>query len=410
LDRFLGGLRVVGLNAYHLVFPVELAPDYSGGHFDLSGSPADPRLWAGVALLAGSILGVAWGGRQVERVLGRSLFLAGVILIGSAFVVMNLAFDLETVLGDRLLYWPSVAWVLALVSAAASFWKTRTPFRRRIRPVAAIGVLVALGAGYAVRSAAYLPAWKDNYTLFSRASQVVPEVPRVWYNLGLSQRKAGQPDEALASFRRARTLADDHQEAWTEEATLLMASGRWDEAKTALEAALRLAPTDPVVLTNHAVLLLREGKADAAVTDLRTVLDTDPRNVDALYNLGVAERKRERYEAAAEAWYRYLEERPGDAGVLVNMAWLLATNLDRGKDAEDLARRAVAAESDDAYAYDALAEALSRQGKKAEAVEAALEAVRLHDASSRTDILRYKDRQPDYFRNRLRRIREATGP
>jgi predicted Zn-dependent protease len=70
----------------------------------------------------------------------------------------------------------------------------------------------------------------------------------------------------------------------------------------------------------------------------------------------------------------------------------------------------VAAESDDAYAYDALAEALSRQGKKAEAVEAALEAVRLHDASSRTDILRYKDRQPDYFRNRLRRIREATGP
>jgi superkiller protein 3 len=195
-----------------------------------------------------------------------------------------------------------------------------------------------------------------------------------------------------------------------EEAAILMATGCWDAAKKPLQEALRLAPADPVVLTNHAVLLLHEGKTDAAVADLHRVLDTDPRNADALYNLGVAENRRKRYEAAADAWYRYLEERPGDAGILVNLAWLLARDLNRAKEAEDLARRAVAVEPDNAYAHDALAETVSRQGRETEAVEAAQEALRLYDASAREDTSRYRDEPPDYFRNRLRAMRETAKP
>jgi Flp pilus assembly protein TadD len=396
MDRFLGGLRVVGLNAYHLVFPAELAPDYSGGHFTLSGGLDDLRLWAGVVLVAGSLLGIAWSWRHAERPGGKAVFLAGVILITSAFIVMNLAFNLETVLGDRLLYWPSVAWVLVLVSAAAFLGKAGTSPRPRIRSVAVIGVLVILGAGYAVRSAAYLPSWKNDYTLFSRAAKVVPEVPRVWYNLGLSQRKAGDVDNALASFRKARTLSDDFTEAWTEEGALLMASGHWDEARAPLAQALRLAPADPLAVTNHGVLLLHDGKAEDAARAFRKVLETDPTQRDALYDLGLAEETLQRYDAAVQAWTRYLESNPVDAGALARTARLLAAELGRPRDGEVLARQAVAIDPESAYTFDALAETLFRQGRKAEALDAARKALGLEDTP--------------YYRDRLRSLDEGKTP
>jgi tetratricopeptide (TPR) repeat protein len=333
-------------------------------------------------------------------------------LLVSALSVMNIAITLGTVLGDRLLYWPSVAWC-GLLAAFAAFLlnpardrgagalrlAARDP-RRPVRPpragIAFAVLLVALSMAYAARAAVYVPAWRNDRTLFETSVRAEPRAPRAWYNLGRSYQDEGRIDDAIRSFENAVDYSPDYEESWAQLAIGLMQAGRWEESRAPLAESLRLNPKDIVSIMNEGVLWLNTGREEDARARFLDITRKEPDRADAWHNLALADQRLGDDGGAAEAWRRVIELRPKDGAALNNLAWLLATRLADPVQAESLARRAVSMDGANAEWLDTLAEALFRQGKRDEAVRVEESALRLADAPA--------------YREQLRRFREDPIP
>jgi peptidase C39-like protein/tetratricopeptide repeat protein len=149
--------------------------------------------------------------------------------------------------------------------------------------------------------------------------------------------------------------------AWraTRRTTLLIAPGGPETRAAAAQNAVR-----------YAVALEAAGRAGEAVTLYRSLLEKDPRSALLWTNLGNAEAGRGEAALAEVAYRRALELDPVNADTLNNLAWLLFGQRDRLAEAEELARRAVAAGGPDAYLpLDTLGRVLRARGQCREAVD-----------------------------------------
>ena len=378
VERLLGGLRVLGENVGHLILPLVLAPDYSGTHIAVTGSVADRRILLALVFLTGSLV-LAWHGwRRRAQGTAATWLISGTWLLVSALFFMNLFLDLGTVLADRLLFWPSIAWSL-LVGAVLAAGIERGA---RVPTILAEAIAAGLFLVYAGQTVGYVPQWRDDVTLFTPATRTVPESARVWYNFGRAVQDEGRLDEALAAFQRARTLAPSDYQSWAQEATVLLQQGAWERAQAPLAEALRIYPRDAVSLVNEGVVWLQQGEVERAATRFRDMWDRHPERTEALLNLALAEGRLGHVDTALTLWRRYIEMKPQDPEGLNNLAWLLATQGDRAADAEPFARKAVALRPGDANLRDTLAETLLRQGKRDAAAEVAKDALLLDPDSA----------------------------
>lgn len=154
--------------------------------------------------------------------------------------------------------------------------------------------------------------------------------------------------------------------AWraTRRTTLLIAPGGPGE-RTAARNALR-----------YSVALEEAGRAAEAVTLYRALLEDEPGSALLWTNLGNAEAGRGEAALAEAAYRRALELDPANGDALNNLAWLLQGQGERLAEAEELARRAVAAGGPDPYlALDTLGRVLRARGNCREAVEVFTEAL-----------------------------------
>ena len=144
----------------------------------------------------------------------------------------------------------------------------------------------------------------------------------------------------------------------TQRTTLLIAPGG-PGTRTAAQNALR-----------YAVALEAAGRAGEAVTLYRDLLEDDPGSALLWTNLGNAEAGRGEAAAAEAAYRRALELDPVNADALNNLAWLLLGRSESHAEAEELARRAVAAGGPDPHlALDTLGRALRARGRCRDAIE-----------------------------------------
>ena len=193
------------------------------------------------------LLLIAFSWRRAPRV----AFLLGSAVVTYA-IVSNAFVIIGTVLGDRLMYLPSVfACILFGLAASAAAGRVG-------RRAAAIGVGVVLLA-LAARSATYVAVWRNDATLFEYAARVAP--------------------------RSVRALG-----GWGGE---LLAAGRLDKARAVLDRAVAIAPDFIPNRLNRGAAALSAGDLDAAAADARRVLQLEPGNAAATRLLAaIAERAR----------------------------------------------------------------------------------------------------------------------
>jgi tetratricopeptide (TPR) repeat protein len=146
----LGALNVVGRYIGLLVWPAQLSCDYSYAQIPVSGGVWE---WA---LLAATAAFLIWRRSRT------SLFLAG-----AAFLVFlpssNLIFPIGSIMAERFLYLPSIAFAAAIVWAVYAIQPRRAP--------AILGVVIAL---FALRTFVRNTDWQDDLTLSDAAVRVCP--------------------------------------------------------------------------------------------------------------------------------------------------------------------------------------------------------------------------------------------
>jgi tetratricopeptide (TPR) repeat protein len=158
----LTALKVTGLYLGLLAWPARLSCDYSFAQIALArGSLADWLAWSAVAGMAVLIT-------ILYRRHGGAFFLAAFAFV-TLLPASNLLFPIGTIMAERLLYLPAIAFAGCL-AAGAYAWM------RRIRhPALAPVLLGAVMALFAVRTLVRNSDWENDLTLASSAVRVCPQ-------------------------------------------------------------------------------------------------------------------------------------------------------------------------------------------------------------------------------------------
>jgi tetratricopeptide (TPR) repeat protein len=154
----LTALKVIGLDLWLLACPIQLSSDRSFHQIPLSG-PRDIAAWAALLLVSG-VLTVAVARHRRDPLIFWTAGFAGLTLLPTS----NLLFPIGTIMAERFLYLPCIAFVVALVALVA----------RHCPPVAARIALALLIAFWTGRTLMRNPSWDSNLTLAQADVETAP--------------------------------------------------------------------------------------------------------------------------------------------------------------------------------------------------------------------------------------------
>jgi len=238
---------------------------------------------------------------------------------------------------------------------------------------------------------------------FGDAIEASPEpYAEAWYNLGLLERKAERPQEAIAAYeraiqsrpkylaainnlgvvysdigrfaeaerqyRRALEIRPTYSSAWTNLARAQAAAERYDEAIASYRQALEIDPANRGTRLQLAVTLRKAGRAEAAIREYKTLLEQHPRYVKAWYNLGIALSAANRDDEAKDAYEQALSREREHLGARKNLGLLLIRTGDETSALAHLSE-ALEARPEDAEIRLALAGIARQRGEAAKCQE-----------------------------------------
>ena len=143
---------------------------------------------------------------------------------------------------------------------------------------------------------------------FQKVTEMVPNHPMGWINLGSVEYRLGKLDEAEKSLRKAVHLDPEVAQTWL---TLGIVSYNKNEPEAALAALSQAVYLDSSNARAHmylGVLMRKRGWLDAAEDELRKAVELDETYAEAQFNLAIiyTERTPPALELARRHYYRAL--------------------------------------------------------------------------------------------------------
>ncbi len=294
--RQLGGLSILGRYALLTVWPSPLSVDYSYDALGIrQGFSGDVYTIVGGLVVAGFLWALLWFSRRLPSI-SLALLLAAVAYAP----VSNMVVPIGTIMGERLVYLPTLG--ICIVAGQAAAWASGRWPRAGTAAVYALLVAASL-VNYAQAS-----RWQSPVALFESAARAYPRSARTQMELASAYGHAGQSENARRAFSRAVEIKPDYAAAWYNLANFLARSGQYEEAASAygkalehapalapawynlmlvrqlqgrprealrtLEEAARRAPGDPAIHLRLAEFLAGMGRSADAVTSYGRALET----------------------------------------------------------------------------------------------------------------------------------------
>lgn len=306
LQRFFYANEVLLKYWGQLTLPWQLCAEYSDYTDVISRTP-----WRPLALVAFAIWGLlAWALWRAYRrqayvpVLGVLFFFVAIL------PVSNLLFGIGTVRADRLLYVPSLGFVL-LVG-----WGL-TQLARRTRPAVAWALVGLVLAGYATRSWVRNRDWQSTETLWQATVRQNPGSAIAWAFLGDIGRARNEDALAEQAYAKSFELRDQagffYPESHNNYAKQLMKRGDQKGAEAHYRLVLQRRPNQLTALVNlGAMLLIRDKDRAEAVALLRRATKSAPDLAEGYLNLAQALRLAGDTAAALEAVQAGVKLKPED--------------------------------------------------------------------------------------------------
>lgn len=213
---------------------------------------------------------------------------------------------------------------------------------------------------------------------YERALLLSPSEPNVLNSLGVCHGHLGQMDKAMEYFEKALAASPEDFMAHYNLGYALMARGRLAEASERLERSLALKPDHADTLFQLGRLAQSEGRLGKAV-ELLTRASEQPDCRKAVHrHLGEALAAAGKPDQAEAAFNRAVKAQPNDAAALASLAELYLQRGANQKIALSLAGRARQLEPGSARHLRVLARALCELNRGGEAVELLRRAVAEH--------------------------------
>jgi tetratricopeptide (TPR) repeat protein len=223
------------------VVPRRLVSDYSFDAIPVARSLVDPRVFAGLLFLALLVAAAAWGFKH-----SRPVALSVVVWVVFFVPASNLLFPSGTIMAERLAYLPSLGLCLAIGHVVAAAGRPGRAGATRARPIVVVALAAVLVSGFAARTWARVPDWKDNLTLALADVATMPRSAKLQAGAGMFLAEAGRSADAEEHLRLAVEIYPEYAQMHYNLGVLLARRGARDEAVVHLRRAIELAPGNPL--------------------------------------------------------------------------------------------------------------------------------------------------------------------
>ena len=279
--RILTALWVLGRYLGLMLLPDRLSHDYSLGALPRIDSLSDPIGWLVIAATVAAVAATALAFRR-----NRILFFAIGFFAITVSVVSNIAFPIGAMMGERLVYLPSVGFCLAL-ALALDRGAAALGGRREGVAFALAVVLIVVGNG--ARTMVRNQDWKNGDTLTLHDVVAAPAGAKLHYNAGEVLVRQGKPAAGIEHLVEFQRIAGDVLNPYPLWGHALLALGRNDEAVIHYERAIARGSDNLDVYNNIGFILVESGQnSDRGVELLELAVQGAPNNFDFLDSLGWA--------------------------------------------------------------------------------------------------------------------------
>ncbi len=189
----------------------------------------------------------------------------------------NLVFSAGLMLGERTLYFSSIAPVLVVGWLASN---ARSDLRRPLFASVALILMV-----FGVRTVLRNPFWVDMRSVITNDLLEHPEGFRTQFRIGEAFEAIGDSNQALSYYLTAVELFDRDPFASKQLVDLALAMGRENLALSESGRAFGIAPFHADIVALHARTLVATGRRDSAIAIVREAFDNDATSTTArIYN------------------------------------------------------------------------------------------------------------------------------
>lgn len=340
-----------------LVYPHTMSSDYSFDCIPLIESFSDPRNAYGVIAYTSLAIALA----LAVYTWSRTALMALAALVCTAIPLTNIVVAVGTMIGERLLFSPSLGFCLLVGCVLA--WLARR-FGNVLWKVFVGALALAATVGYGWRTYVRNPDWNSGDSIFHSAYKVCPRSVKILFVLGSGALKGGNYEAGMEYFRQAEEIAKPNHlcEIDFELGKAYIAQGKVDLGVDFLIKGLQCKYT--------------KGYAFDYIRKLTTFMaDRNPENT---YAQEIWARALLTVNLTAEASNQYLS--------MAQKAWTAKNSVVSAvEDAEKYAKKAAAVNPTSCKAQEWAGKILTEQGRYMEAIPYLKAASYKHNCTENTD-------------------------
>ena len=131
-----------------------------------------------------------------------------------------------------------------------------------------------------------LKPYADSVTQLEISVQRVPEIPELWYQLGLAHAQYDRFERAIKPLEKSIALNPNNREAYNALAACYMRLNRFGKMQQACKTSVRLAPNEASAHNNLGMSYFLHGKYPEAMNAFLTAIRLDEENPKFHQNLG----------------------------------------------------------------------------------------------------------------------------
>lgn len=132
----------------------------------------------------------------------------------------------------------------------------------------------------------------------------------MYYNRGLSHRRTGQLDKAVADYTKAARLTPQDASIFNNRGFAYDEQRKYDLAIADYTRAIQLKPDYARAYSNRGVAYRKKGRDDLAIADYNQAIKIDPQYATPYFNRALVYRKRKMYDRAIADVKRFMELNP----------------------------------------------------------------------------------------------------
>ncbi len=315
VNKLAGAICMAGFYLKTLVFPHPLVSDMGYNQVQISGFGDWKVLLSALVYLA--LLGFAFYKIKEKNIISFGILFALITFSISS----NIFITIGTGYGERLMYVPSLGFVIALIATVVSFFPKSENEKNVFLPNHNIlkYVSLALLAVFSIETIARNPAWKDSLSLYEADVNSAPNCAKINYHYALELTKKGRDnkdnsliDKAITHFEKSISIYPTYADAFGEMGLAYFYKGDQDKALSYYTKAAELQP-DAKVWSNMGMIFFNKGNMPEAQRVYEKAVSLDPAFVDARRNLGSAYAMQGRYKEAINQFQEAIKYAPDQA-------------------------------------------------------------------------------------------------